>query len=962
MSTTVVKKRKIIVPKEEVIEPEEEVIEPEDNEAIDPEVKVKETQLKNALYLLLKPKIEKINVPKTKKRLENTYNQLMKRQQPKLKRNVSKYIDKLSEDIDILTKNIDIIIKADKKVKSVSSPQSIEPKIIPATPAQKEALLYAGLNADNIDKYGIVGDYKDYLSNWSVKEDGTYEEDKLYLVADLEQDYHDYYNNIYTPKQLAKTYNKIATSFIIQKFDECKGETIIRYLCFIKKYPKFALPTLLWIDTFHDFKEERLNQGKRNLNEIINYLCFKIYGHHWGKLKGPQKGADGKIKHNDTKCYTIRHYYNFDKMYQNSFFEFDKEYKVIGFHSDVKHTVLKPLVVDVDGNKLEVAKLLYDVSNIFMDASEGWEGDFLYAYLMYNFNFNMDKDGLIQNLKDIFWNEIKAYKDDEYSIPYYAKDVDKGSSNFFKGTNVILPASLFDANRSNSSQVIEEFVPIEKTIIPLCSGYDFVYKYTGSFCNLTLEYSSDKQSHTLCDNIANDYFSNNSSCVNTKKSNKYPDTIKHFIDVLSNYKIEQKETELNYDIDYHIETLLRLIRAKRVTKKNIDATLKAIKLSVSKIYFGGKKKGCVKLPNSQGMSPGDCVSVVIGLLIDVLLFNENSKYKQVHPLSPISCKYLDFWVALKRIGDFGQIMQCKQLGIPLFTNDNMQLLISMAACSSAVWTGDNAKVLWYDSTQDAILCNKLNPDFVARVCDKKRLNDDDINIYINDALMHLNSLPTKEDYDKLIPYWEKLNKITGITFEDYFNNVFYPNIMNSISFAIESSNQEQEQKLKQYISLKIQEQIGFINNKQADLQVQLQADLQVQLQADLQTLKTNLQEVFKKELKVLQDKLQKLQDKLQATLTPQSTLQLQVQLQDNLEAQLQAKPPLKYIVDQQLKFLTGDTNYIPYREVKEMLVKTSYYIESKIDEKLADITDIRRNGCVITVDDSNEEEMKEDDK
>ena len=947
MSITREKKRKIIEPKDnEVIEPEEEVIEPEE-EVIDPEVK--EKQLKNALYLLLKPKIEKINVPKTKKRLENTYNQLMKRQKPTLERNVSKYIDKLSKDIEKLTKSIDIIVEADKKVKSVSSSQSIEssPKIIPSE--QKEALLYAGLNEDNIVKYGIVGEYKDDLSNWWVKKDGTYEEDKLNLVADLEQDYHDYYNNIYTPKQLAKTYNKIATSFIIQKIDKCEGKTIIHYLFFIKKHPKFALPTLLWIDTFHDFKEERLNQGKRNLNEIIDHLCFKIYGHRW---RGLAEGGKKEVENDGSKCYTIRHYYNFDKMYQNSFFNFNDKYEVTGFHPDVKHTVLKPLVVDVDGNKLEVAKLLYDVSNIFMDASEGWEGDFLYAYLMYNFDFNMDnKDGLIQNLKDIFWNEIKAYKDDEYSIPYYAKDVDKGSSNFFKGTNVILPASLFDANRSNSSQVIEEFVPIEKTIIPLCSGYDFVYKYTGSFCNLTLEYSNDKKSHTLCDNIANDYFSNNSSCVNTKKSDKYPGTIKDFIGALSNYKIEQKETELNYDIDYHIETLLRLIRAKKYTKdilKNINDTLKAIKKSVSYIYFlGNMNKGCVKLPNGQGMSPGDCVSVVIGLLINVLLSNKNSKikYKQDHPLSPISCKYLDFWVALKRIGDFGQIMQCKQLGIPLFTNDNMQLLISMAACSSAVWTGDNAKVLWYDSTQDAILCNKLNPDFVARVCDKKRLNDDDKNIYIHDALMHLNSLPTREDYTKLITYSKILNKFTDITFDDYFNNVFNPNIMNSILSAIESSDQIKEQELKkelkQYIYLKIQEQIGFIDEK-----------IQEQYLPELQTLKTNLQEVFEKELK-------ELQVKLQAQLTPQTTLQLQAKLQAELQDKIKAKPPLKYIVDQQLKFNpTGDTNYIPYRKVKEMLVKTSYYIESKIDEKLSDINNIRRNGCIITVDDK-EEEMKE---
>ena len=792
-------------------------------------------------------------------------------------------------------------------------PQEQVPKITPATPQQKEALLYTGeVNEDDIDKYGIVGNYDaDYYQGWWVKQGENYiNKDILFEVAEYEAEYYNYYNNTYTSKQIAKTYNRIAESFIIQNCNtHCDGQIIIKYLKFIQLNPQYALPTLLWIDTFHDFKEERLfiniDKKKKNLNDIIDYLCYRIYGRHWGNLQ--EKGA---IK----DCVNIGHTYNFDKMYQNSFFNFDNNVKVTGFHPDVIHTVLRPLVENPFFNGqysiIDVATLLYDVSNVFIHTVGGWESPFLYAYLMYNFNFDMNKDGLIQNLRDVFWNEIKGDKED-YSIPYYAKDVDKGSSNFFKGTNIILPASLFDANRSNSSQNIKDFVPITNTIIPLCNGYDFEYKYKPENCNLQLDYSSDNKSYTLCD-VTSGF--NNSSCINANKPKDYPDNMQDFINILSPFKKQQKETLLD-PLDNNIKTLLKIIEADNLytnnIPNNIGVALTSVRDSVSNTYFGGK--GCVNIPNGQGMSPNDCVTVVIGLLIDVL----STKKPTHNELSPISCKILDFWVALKRIGDFGQIMQCKQLGIPLFTTDNMQLLISIAACSSAVWTEDNAKVLWYDSHKDAILCNGLNPNN-RTICHKNRFIYNDSNYRIQRVLQILQDLPTEDTYSNLESSWKFKNNLTGISVSDYLIE-FYTGIINTIKIAIKDSGEKND--IKVYIYLKIQEQILIntnskypnsnflikLNNLQPRLN--LPADLQAQLQGQIQ---------------------------------PQLN-----QLQTRLQAKIQQNPPLNYIVNRQLKFtLDFPSNFIKQEDRESMLQVASSNIENDYVEKLSDLNDIR-NGCVI---------------
>jgi acetolactate synthase small subunit len=599
------------------------------------------------------------------------------------------------------------------------------------------------LDPDDVEEYGLSENIGEVFNNLEGDED-----EKVDEIASIERERHKFKNQEYTEKQLEKTFERFLLSYSTEKtfnskIPQCDYQTILKYLCFIKDNPRLALPTLLWLDTFHDFKEERLmasvevEEGSRRkekieLNKIIDYICYRIYSKkHWAKLS-TNEPAKNKVAENKVKdCVDIGYKYTFDKMYQNSFFTFDNNYnlnanecygsdkcrvKVKGFHNDVKHTVLRPLVETQYFNpsytQQQVAKLLYDVSNVFIANADGWESDFLYMYMLYNFEFNI---GI--NTRDKFLDDLRQISNDSISrkdIPYYAKDVDKASSHYLKGDLVVLPASLFDANPSNSSKSPGSFVSIPKTTIPYCNGYNFIYEFNNESksddavkpCKLTLEYGDGNKSYAVCNR---DKKSLSSPTCNTTSREELK-TINSIIKNIS---------KLINSIDIYSD----------INKDEIQNEIIKLNTSIKTLYFGSGN--CVKLPDKQGMSPVDIISIIIGILVTVgetietvtkkskkprnntprtLSFeNQNNN----HPLSPISCKVLDFWVALKRIGDFGQILQCKQLGIPLFTNDNMQILISMAACSSVVFTIDNSKAIWYNGFKDAFMKNELSREYLC---------------------------------------------------------------------------------------------------------------------------------------------------------------------------------------------------------------------------------------------------------
>ena len=457
----------------------------------------------------------------------------------------------------------------------------------------------------------------DYITKEDIEE--LYD-NNLSAVSNVIREYERNRGSIYSYKQLATTYNKIIDSFVIKgitrtrKTTKSDVEPIIKYLVYIKDNPLDALKTLLWIDTFHDFK-------------------------------GGEEGR-AKIKKIDNKTFL--------EYYRDSFFTPTKKFK-----KEYKNTVLKDVKINPE--------LLYDVSTIVIENDDGFERDLFWAYILVCFNFNLDgtAKSMLEDLKNIFWSQI-----DKDLVEYYAKDVDEGSGNMIRGNLVIIPASIFDANPSNSSKIANEFVNIPKTVIPFAyhNNYEYNYNYTESdeedVCNLTIKY-------------------NNFTFANSCKA--------------SSYKIEKTATD---------DDLL-------------------------KIFF--TPSGDPKIPqNIKGMSVS-----LIGRIINALA---NIKYKG----KEIPCDVLDFWVSLKRIGDYGQILQCKQLGIPLFTTDSMQLLISIAIKSSVIWTPDYSKVLWYDGITDSLRCS--NPILYKYTCSITRKDKQTVDI--NDIL--------KEQEFEVLPHADKL--------------------------------------------------------------------------------------------------------------------------------------------------------------------------------------------------------------
>jgi hypothetical protein len=448
----------------------------------------------------------------------------------------------------------------------------------------------------------------DYIDKDNIED--IYNND-MSKIADEIRENEKYRGTIYTPKQLAKSYNIIADSFIIKGYKKPHGEVIIEYLKIIQKDPLLALKTLLWIDTFHDFKG---GKGSR-----VGTITFNVK----------------------------KEEYSFLEFYRNSFFTITNGI-VTGFSEGIEHTVLKDISKDVSKDiSKERANLLYQVSSIFIQKKD-FESDLLWAYLIMNFNFDLDSTkSILENLKNIFWSQI-----DIKDVEYYAKDVDRGSGNMLRGNKVILPASLFDANSSNSSSKANEFVNIPSTIIPYASGYEFDYKF---------EYKKGDE-----------------------KEDKKQGQVLAICDFELGYR---KETEKKYSL-----TLKNSCKTKSTRgTKNEDDEDDSGGYFDSQILENFFKNDQVGIPEgTKGMSPKLIVQIIKAL------YNNNKELK---------CPQLDFWVSLKRIGDYGQILQCKQLGIPLFTTDSMQLLISIAVKSSVIWSPDFTKVIWYDGISDTIKCS-----------------------------------------------------------------------------------------------------------------------------------------------------------------------------------------------------------------------------------------------------------------
>jgi hypothetical protein len=155
----------------------------------------------------------------------------------------------------------------------------------------------------------LINDFGEY-------DDDKIKEDWITLTSNYIEDYEieekEYEENVFTAKQLAKMYKSIVGASksynpFLRKYNTSSNtqikETLFRYLKYISNKPKIALCTLLWFDSFHDFKKERIRESKEfSLNDVVYHLTGK----------------------------------NIDTLYRDSFFKDNNT----DFNDDVFHTVI----------------------------------------------------------------------------------------------------------------------------------------------------------------------------------------------------------------------------------------------------------------------------------------------------------------------------------------------------------------------------------------------------------------------------------------------------------------------------------------------------------------------------------------------------------------------------------------------------------------------------------------------
>ena len=409
------------------------------------------------------------------------------------------------------------------------------------------------------------------------------------------------------------------------------NKNINKLFHFLDKNAQLSLPIFLWLDTFHDFKYERL-KGKikkdgKNISEEDNEEDINIDEEYEEQKTSKKRKNEDVILFDDTKNFN-KLKRDFINLYRNSFFNrnvldlnecFDKD---IDFEENIKFTVLKPLWYLELNKRKSIACLLYNLS--LMIVNKNFEKILLYSYINYFFFSNsfkvddrkvneycqFDQREYINNLKKILNSSETFMLDDNEG---YIRDVeDRHIKDFIKGGKLLtIPASLFDKNPKNSTKNKDLIANISKTTIPFVNGYGF--KNDNEKSEIVYEY--------------------------TKK------------DCLLKVSIPKLD---NYDNFF------------------------------SKCSISSEDKGTYNM--------GWSVFEIFSIIYD--------KYYKNNINDNISCDILDWWVSLKRVGDYGQILQAKQLKIPLSTSDNMQILLSIVSCSSVIWKPTN-KILYYDGKIDA---------------------------------------------------------------------------------------------------------------------------------------------------------------------------------------------------------------------------------------------------------------------
>lgn len=473
-------------------------------------------------------------------------------------------------------------------------------------------------------------------------------------------------------------------------------------------YLKYLRCVILWLDTHHDFKNGRLkdNVGKDIIEFCTQYLTDKKDFISWYAdefFVVPTGSTLSSIlfdynKIGDTIFQPFQSLYFDSRTSQNN--------DVITLLSELS-TTLYHISLRIRNSDFERRMLMIYINKYYLYQPSSTEApETIFNKILY-YNKELSEDLLkaqpIIN-KNTFGEQgdnnvpvsfLKAIRNKKYK---YAQDAGEPNYNLDHSVtyseqsrkvratlyNQEIYSSLFDANKSNKSSNLSDTLKANQNkeiIIPIGSNL-FRYNYTNK---------SKSNCYLVIDN----------------NSEEAPGERQAFIDGRVECGGEfQSSRDSNAD-KTHITELLQAFKTAHISKRDektrfenevIPLLYKEINdYLLSRFVINGKDKE--KIPNQYfNVKNGPSVHSLYVLIIYHLL---RSKVDNIGlPLS-----FWDTIVTLKRIGDYGQVLDAKQEGYAFFTVDYMEnLMCLMEGVSCMVYNG--VGLMFYVGGKDNFICSK----------------------------------------------------------------------------------------------------------------------------------------------------------------------------------------------------------------------------------------------------------------
>jgi hypothetical protein len=438
---------------------------------------------------------------------------------------------------------------------------------------------------------------------------------------------------------------------------------------------------ILWIDTHHDFKKARFEKAINVWNQKMNNMSF--------------------IQWYSDQFFIINNSKDNEGIYNNIKFSSSVKGTILGYLYDIikNDTVIPSLLYTLSVNHLrekdfEKSILLMYITKYYLRPSKQGSGKEILRDILY-----VEQETIVRLFGELKNDnkKLKAleefYTNFEYGLPtnLNAKYIqDAGQSNVsLKGTRKVVPSALFDANNSNTPEPYTSNNTTGRTVYDDYKQYSIKpvvnkeYKYNYNSCKLEVTSRNTAltkadvrcSSFVECPIVFGGEVKNKATIIEFLKSkgiedpvfiDKMYDTLTKFVGANNNFSVSRRKKAVGYDI-------------------------------INPEYFNSIKTG----PSVQEL---------VFLTIFYLLENKN--------------KPLFFWddiLSLKRIGDYGQVIDARDKGFSMFTTDSMECLMCLIENTSCI-INFNQGVILYDGDNDRIYPKDKNKNKYKSTLNRKIMN------------------------------------------------------------------------------------------------------------------------------------------------------------------------------------------------------------------------------------------------